>query len=405
MRIRPDSLLFILLLSALGGITPLSIDMGLPAFGAIGDSLHVPAGTAGFTLSFFLAGFAFGPLVFGPLSDRFGRRPVLLGGCGLFALAALGCALAPSLPMLLFWRLLQGIGAGAGATLSLAIVRDHFDGATARVRLSYVSTVQTMAPMIAPTLGALILAAAGWRTIYGFLSLAGFLLVAAILFGFEESHRAIDAKALRPRQIVANYARVLGHPLCLGYTLVAAFNFGCLFTYVASSPLVMIGVFGVSPTVYGWTFASTALGIMAGAFINGRLSKRGVPAGALLTGGLVVSLLATSALVAISHTSFAAVETVLPLLIVNTFCSGLVNPNATQGVLHPMPEIAGVASAVLASARMFIGTLATILVSFLFDGHTAHAMAEIMLSFAALAAAVYFGWVRPLERAGVEIEA
>jgi DHA1 family bicyclomycin/chloramphenicol resistance-like MFS transporter len=186
MRIRTESFLFTLFLSALGGMTPLSIDMSLPALASIGQSLHVSAAAVGLTLSFFLAGFALGPVVLGPISDRFGRRPVLLAGTTLFAVAGTGCAVAHALPWLLFWRLLAGVGAGASATLALAIVRDLFDGITARVRLSYVSTVGTLAPMIAPTLGALILTHAGWRTIYGTLAVTGFILLAVITFGFEE---------------------------------------------------------------------------------------------------------------------------------------------------------------------------------------------------------------------------
>ena len=124
MRLRPESVAFTLFLSALGGVTPLSVDMGLPALAPIGASLQVSSAAAGLTLSFFLVGIALGPVILGPISDRYGRRPVLLVGCSLFALAGAGCALAPSLPVLLFWRLLAGVGAGAGSTLSLAIVRD-----------------------------------------------------------------------------------------------------------------------------------------------------------------------------------------------------------------------------------------------------------------------------------------
>jgi DHA1 family bicyclomycin/chloramphenicol resistance-like MFS transporter len=265
MRLRPDSVAFIILLSALGGLTPLSIDMGLPALGAIGHSLRVSPASAALTLSLFLVGFAFGPVVLGPLSDRFGRRPILLAGCVLFAVAGIGCALAFSLPVLLFWRLLEGIGAGAGSTLSVAIVRDLFDGATARARLSYVATVGSIAPMIAPSLGAIVLAWLGWRAIYGFLATAGLFLFAAVLLGFAESHPKIDATALHPKTLAANYARIFRNRICLGYTLVAALNFGCMFSYISSSPLVMMGVLGVSPTYYGWTFAATAVGIMAGA--------------------------------------------------------------------------------------------------------------------------------------------
>jgi DHA1 family bicyclomycin/chloramphenicol resistance-like MFS transporter len=396
MRIRPDSAAFVFLLSALGGLTPLSIDMGLPALHAIGHSLEVSPASAALTLSFFLVGFAFGPVVLGPLSDRFGRRPILLAGCGFFAVAGVGCAVASSLSVLLFWRLLEGIGAGAGATLALAIVRDLFDGATARTRLSYVATVGSVAPMIAPTLGAIVLAWLGWRSIYGFLAVAGLLLFAAVLFGFAESHPKIDTTALHPGRLAANYARIFRSRICLGYTSVAALNFGCMFSYISSSPLVMMGALGVSPTYYGWTFAATALGIMAGAFTNGRLNARGVAASTLLNFSLGLSLVSALGLLAISYTGGASVATLLPLLVANTFSVGFIGPNATQGVLHPMPDIAGVASAVLGSMRMLTGALAGFVVALRFD-NTAHAMAESMTAFSLAALLIYVVVVRPVE--------
>ncbi len=398
-HIRPDSRAFIVLLSALGGLTPLSIDMGLPALQAISHSLKTPPGSAALTLSFFLIGFATGPVVLGPLSDRFGRRPVLLAGLSVFALAGLGCSMAPSLFLLLFFRLFEGIGAGAGSTLSLAIVRDLFDGATARARLSYVSTIGSFAPMLAPTLGAIVLYFLGWRSIYGFLGTVGLLLVATIYFGFRESHPNPDSTALQPRRLAANYARIFTNRICLGYTIVVALNFGCMFSYISSSPLVMMGVLGVSPTYYGWTFAATALGIMSGAFTNGRLNARGVPPATLLTAGLFISIISALSLLAVAHSPYAAVKTILPLLILNTFSIGFIGPNATQGVMHPLPDIAGVASAVLGSVRTLVGAAAGFIVSFRFDNHTAHAMAESMSLFSFGSLAVYATVVRPAERA------
>jgi DHA1 family bicyclomycin/chloramphenicol resistance-like MFS transporter len=398
MRIRSESLVFTLFLSALGGLTPLSIDMGLPALVAIGSALHVSAGAAGLTLSFFLAGFALGPIALGPLSDRFGRRPVLLLGTLVFAVAGTGCALAHSLPVLLFYRLFAGIGAGAGSTLSLAIVRDLFDGITARVRLSYVSTVGTLAPMIAPTLGALILVSAGWRAIYATLAATGFVLLVVVALCFQESITAVDLSAIQPRRLIANYGRFLRHPICLGYALVGCLNFGCTFSYISSSPLVMMGVLGVPATFYGWTFAATALGIMAGAFVNGKLNARAVPPEILLSIGLITSALTALAVAALSHSGWMQLGTLLPLLVLNTFCAGLIGPNANQGALHPVPDIAGLAAAMLGSTRMMTGAFASLLVSFLFDGRTAHAMGAMMSLFALASLAVYLGLVRPAER-------
>ncbi len=398
MRLRPGSLAFLLFISALGGITPLSIDMGLPALESIGRSLQITPASAALTLSFFLVGFAFGPIVLGPLSDRFGRRPVLLAGCALFVISGIGCALTPSLPVLLFWRLLQGIGAGAGSTLSLAIVRDLFEGAAARAQLSYISTVGSTAPMIAPTLGAIVLAIGDWRSIYGFLAVAGLALLVAVYFCFRETHHAVDSTALHPRRLLANYARIFRNPISLGYTLVGALSFGCMFSYVSSSPLVMMGVLGVSPSAYGWTFAATALGIMGGAFINGRLNTRGFSGAALLQFGLSLSLATALTLLAISYSGHASVATILPVLVLNTFCAGFITSNANHGVMHPMPDIAGVASAVLGATRMLTGAAASVLISLIFDGHTAHAMAWAMTGFTLASFAAYWLIVRVAER-------
>jgi len=404
MRIRTNSFAFTVFLSAVGGLTPLSIDMNLPALVAIGKSLHVSPAAAGLTLSFFLAGFGLGPVALGPLSDRFGRRPVLLAGTLVFSFAGTGCALAQSLPVLLLCRLLAGIGAGAGATLSLAIVRDLFDGITARVRLSYVSTVTTLAPMIAPTLGTIILSFAGWRTIYATLAVTGFVLLAVTAVGFAESLPRLDLTAIQPRYLMANYARFFRHPICRGYALVACLSFGGLFSYISSSPLVMMGVLGVSTAYYGWTFAATALGIMAGAFVNGKLSARAVPASTLLTIGLVTSVTASLAVVALAHSSWMSLGTLLPLLVLNSFCTGLIGPNSNQGALHPVPEIAGLAAAVLGSTRMLTGAFASLLIAFFYDGHTAHAMGTMMSLFSIAALGVYFGSVRPAERRAERIQ-
>jgi MFS transporter, DHA1 family, multidrug resistance protein len=397
MRLRPESFAFTVFLSALGGITAFSIDMSLPALAAMGQSLHVSPAAAGLTLSLFLVGFATGPMVIGPLSDRYGRRPVLLAGILLFALGGAGCAWARSLPILLFCRLLAGIGAGAGSTLSLAIVRDLFDGISARVKLSYVGTVGTIAPMIAPTVGTFVLAWAGWRAIYGTLAVIGFILLAVIAVGYVESLVKHDPHALEPRRLATNYGRIFRHPICLGYALVAALNFGCTFSYISSSPLVMMGVLGVPPIFYGWTFAATALGIMAGAFVNGKLSARAVPAATLLTIGLVTSALAALALWGIAASRWASLELMLPLLVLNTFCVGLVGPNSTQGALHPLPDIAGIASAILSSTRMMTGALASILIALFYDGRSAWAMGEMMSLFSLAALALYWFMVRPAE--------
>lgn len=399
MRIRPKSLGFTVLLGALAALPPLAIDMGLPALAALGASLNASSAATGLTLSLFMAGFAIAQLVFGPLSDRYGRRPILLAGCGVFALAGVMCTVAPSINALIVWRFIAGTGAGAAAVLEMAIVRDLFEGASARAQFSYINLVMSIAPMIAPAIGSWVLTIADWRAIYGLLASGGFVLAMTIAIGFEESICQRDRLALAPRRLLSNYCRVLGNRICIGYALVNGLSFGCMFAYVAGSPLVLIDVLGVSTTVYSWFFASTAFAIMAGSFLNGRLSVRNVPQSRLLKVGLTLAVASAIALALVSISKEVRVPTLLPLLVLNTFCFGLIAPNAKYGALQPLPEMAGVAAAVLGFTQMLLGgTVASALVAFLYDGHTATAMTSVMTLFAIASLVVYVGIVRPAEK-------
>ncbi|MBM7118511.1 Bcr/CflA family efflux MFS transporter [Archangium primigenium] len=396
MRIRPQSFVFTLLLGALSALPPFSIDMGLPALGLMAQSLGTTSAGASLSLSLFMVGFALGPLVYGPLSDRYGRRPLMLVGCGVFVAAGVGCALAGSLPVMLVCRFIQGAGAGAGSVLVMAIIRDLFEGAVARTRLSYVSLVMGVAPMIAPTIGAGVLAVSHWRAIYFTLAAGGLVLLLATAGGLQESAPRSQAP-LSPRGLARSYARVFGHRLSLGYSLLSALSFGCCFAYISGSPLVLMDVLGVSTAVYGTCFALTALAMMAGAFANGRLSARGVPAARLLTLGLALGGLGSLLLVLVTGTGLASVATLLPLFALTNFSLGFITPNATHGALQPMPDIAGVASAVLNALRMLVAAASSALVAVLFQGTSALPVAVVMAGFALASVLVYVLVVRPVE--------
>jgi len=389
MKFKPNDLGFTIILGVLAALLPLSIDMGLPAFPAIGASLNASPAAVGLTLSLFMAGYAISQLAFGPLSDRYGRKPVLLAGCGLFAFASAACAIAPSINSLVAWRFFQGAGAGAGMTLMLAMVRDLFEGATARVQLSYISLAINIAPIIAPTIGVGILAIANWRSIYGLLAVGGLILLLAIALGLDESIKSRDLNAIKPHRLIGNYLRVLNNRVFIGYALVDALSFGCLFAYVAASSLVMINVLGISTTTYGLIFALTGIGIVAGSFLSGLLNNRGVPSSRLLGFGLVISATSAITLVLVSMTGAAQLLTLLPLLIINTFCYGLIAPNAIHHALESVEDTAGSAAASIGFLEMLGGSLASVLVSFLFDGHTVNVMSEVMALFAIASLATY----------------
>jgi len=192
-RIPPASMAFTLLLSRLVALPSFGIDMSLPALTATGAALGVGPEQGGITMSLFMLGFAVAPLIYGPASNRYGRKPVVVFACLLFVIAAIGCALACSLPTLLMWRVVQGAGAGASMTIALAIIRDLFEGRAARTKLSYVAIATTIVPMIAPTAGAALLALGGWRVIHTVLAGIGLLLLLAISLDFAESARVDPA--------------------------------------------------------------------------------------------------------------------------------------------------------------------------------------------------------------------
>jgi DHA1 family bicyclomycin/chloramphenicol resistance-like MFS transporter len=389
MPIPKGSFAFTLMLGALSALPPLGIDMSLPALPLIASALHTSAAAAGATLSIFLLGFATAPLLFGPLSDRYGRRPILLGGVAVYAMAGLACAAAPSIGWVLLGRLLQGMGAGVGTAMPLAIVRDLFEGHAARTRLSYVTVILSVAPLIAPALGSSVLLFAGWRGIYFALAVAstGILVLSAL--GFAESKPPGTRQGVRPGQLLARYRWVLGNRTTVGFSVVNGLTFACMFAFISGAPLVLIGGRGFSALAFSAVFTCTGCGTIGGAFLNGWLSKRGVASTRVLVGGLALGATSATVLMLLSVTGHDAIGLLLPLLFLTNATYGLVGPNAAHEALLPMGEAAGAASAVLRSIQMVAGAAASAVVPLLFDGHSSIAMTGVMFAFAASALLVY----------------
>jgi MFS transporter, DHA1 family, multidrug resistance protein len=385
-KIHASSKLFIVLLAAVVMLPSLSIDSCLASLSHIGFSLHAQPAATALILSLFMAGFAVGHIIFGPLCDRLGRRPTLLIGCAVFTVAAFGCAIAPSINILVFCRFLQGIGASAGPVISFAIVRDLFVGGAARKRFAYVGVVATLAPIVAPTLGGLISSWAGWRAVFYFLAVGGILLGIVIVLSLEESIGRRDQQALFVGNLAANYWRVLSHRTCRTYVIIGGLSFGGLFAYVSGSAFVFIEIFKLDQRVFGALFALNALGIALGALTTGRLSV--IPAKRMISTGLATGLAANGVLVLLTVAHAIAPLSAMPFLMLSTFSIGIVTPNVVHGTLEPVPEIAGVASSLFGSARMVAGALSTEVVAFLYNG-TPMAMTGAMLLFAAAALAFW----------------
>jgi DHA1 family bicyclomycin/chloramphenicol resistance-like MFS transporter len=384
-------------LGVLGMLPSLSIDMNLPALTQIAGSLKTSDSLAAMTLSLFIFGFAGAPLVSGPVSDRFGRRPVLLLSSLTFTLAALVCSTATSISVLLVGRLFQGFGAGGCSVLINAIVRDIFEGHEARGRLSYAGTIRGFSPMIAPSIGVAILAIFSWRAIFGLHAIAGILLSLIIFFGFEESLKG-NGHPMSVASLFNNYKKVLSNPISCGYSIMNGFMFGNVFAYVSNSSLVFIENLHVSREVFAMIFACTAFGIVLGATINGQLSKHRISHSVPIRSGL--ALVTGAALCAVLLNLNGAIT--FPILTLLTFASvfsiGLSSPNTAHACLEPMAEIAGAASATYLSIQSLMGSLAGTAVAYLYDHQTATAMTEVMLTCALGACAVYVCIVLPAEK-------
>jgi DHA1 family bicyclomycin/chloramphenicol resistance-like MFS transporter len=396
--LRPHTLSFTFLLGALATLASFATDMSLPVLAEMAQSLGVGPGRAALSLSVFMAGFALGPLIFGPVSDHVGRRPVLLGGCAMFALFGGLGAYSRSLDALLLWRFLMGAGAGASQVLVVAMVRDLFTGVEARVKQSYVNLAAGVAPIVAPTLGVAVATMGGWRAIYGALAGGGAVLLAVASVRLGESLPPRGHERFEVRRALDGYARVLRHRASLGYILVVALNFGCLFAYVSGSSLVLIGLLGVSRRVYGLLFAATALGLMVGALSTARLSRIGVSHVRLVTWGLAAIVVTSLLLLTLSLAHALTVWSLVSLALIGFIGQGIVRPNAVQGALEPLPEIAGIASAVLSALQMIVGAASSALVAELYDGRSALAVTAMMAVTALLSVSVYAAVVRPAER-------
>jgi MFS transporter, DHA1 family, multidrug resistance protein len=391
--IAPESRAFIGLLGALAMLTALAVDGSLPTLPRIATEFAASPDTVQLTLSLFFIGYAVGQLLYGPVSDRFGRRRTLLGGLGLFTLAGFLCAVSSSIAALIFFRLVHGFSAACGPVLTRAVVRDHFGGARAAQGLSAVLTVMSMGPLIAPYLGGLILTAFGWRAVFLALMLLGLALLVVTWTGLAESLKHPDAQALYPRRLFANYREFLTSPISLGYAFVNAIGFFGLFAFISGSPFVLIEVYRVPSDRFGIYFGITALGFMAGSAINRRLVRRFSIDG-MITLGFSILVAAGAVLTLAAAMRWGGPWGITLPLIAFTFGLALVMPNATAAAMEPLPHMAGTAASILGATQMLTASIAGYVVNRLYD-NTPMPMAWCILLPAAIAFVIYLRFVRP----------
>src|SRR5215468_5321034 len=397
MQIQPASFAFTLLLGFLAAIPYSGIDINLPALAATGATLGVSPSEIGLTMSAFMLSLAVAPLFYGPISDRFGRKPVVAFGVALFIAASLACAVARSLPLLLICRLVQGIGAASTAT-TFAIIRDLFGETSARAKIANVVIAINVVTVIAPTVGATLLTLGGWRLIYTTQAGIGSLLLLAVLFGVAESGRIDPANRLMPGAVIQSYVRVLAHPISFAYILVGAAGGATVFAYVTGSSLLFISVRGLRPDQYGLIFSACSAAVMSGALLDGRFGRRGISPPQMLGSGLALMTAASSALLVMTLAGWTPTALVALLLMAVALAFGMTMPNAMNATMRPLPDIAGTVGAAAGCIQMTVGAVTSGLVSVWFDGKSAFSMATVMAACSLLALMAYWLLARPAER-------
>ena len=374
----PGRWLLILMLGSLTAFVPLSIDMYLPAFPQIAEEFGVEIGQVQLTLSVYMIGMAMGQIFYGAMSDRWGRRRLLLFGASAFALATAGCALSGSIGQLMAWRFAVAVGGSAGMVVTRAIVRDSFDVKESANIFSLLMLVMGAAPILAPFIGGQLLLISGWRSIFWLLAAFAIVCIVAVLKYMPETL----APELRVRRgvsgILGVYAALLRDRLYFGYVLSIGCVSAMLFAYIAGSPILFIENYGLSAQVFGIFFGVNSAGLVIGAQANRWLLKYLDPRKAL---EITYALNTAIALVFMLQVwtgwgGFPAVVVILFLLVGST---GFLFPNITALSMAPKGRVAGSASAMMGTVQFGLGGAAGSAVGLCYNG-TAIPMAAVVLT-------------------------
>ena len=365
------------MLGFLTAVGPLSTDMYLPAFPAIEASYGAPEGTAQITLASWFAGLAVGQIAQGTMADRFGRRGPLIAGLALYTLASVGCALAPTLETLTWLRAIAAFGGSASMVLPRAIVRDLADGHTAARLMSQLMLVMGVAPILAPTLGGLLISVASWHVIFWFAAAHGFVSVLLVWRALPETLEPARRVRLGLAAQLSRYANVFTERTFFLYMATGSFVMFSLFAYLSGSPPVYIQLYGLAPPVYGILFGLCAAGFIFGAQINPFFIRRfGAPR--VLRIAVRCHLAATMLLFGLAFAGGFGVFSVFIPIFLGMSTLGFIMPNTAVGALSRHANHAGTASALMGTIQFIFAAISGSLMGLLTDG-TARPMAAVML--------------------------
>ena len=367
------------LLTGLTGLPPLSIDMFLPSMPAMVEEFQTDPTHIQPAVTLFLIALGTAQLFFGPLSDRFGRRPIFLIGLAGYTFAGLGCMLASTVSILILARVLQGFSGGSGPSLSRAVVRDIYGKTDSARIMAYMATATALAPIIAPIIGGFLQAYFGWQSVFVVLSAFGGLFFIGYLFIIPETNTQLDPTALNPKRMLANYRELLTNRQYMGNSLMVAILFWGMFAFITNSSFVLITELDVPPQIYGFCFGSAALGLMLGAFLSGRFHNRlGGPR--IIEIGCVISACAGLLMVSLKLYGIFSVLSIIGPMCLFTIGGGMVRPQAMAAAIIPYPKKAGLASALMGFMQMSTAGLFVTIFGHLYSASSTPMTAAIAFS-------------------------
>ncbi len=348
--LRPDTFALTALLSLLTALGPLAVDMYLPSFPDIARLLATEPATVQLTLSLYMASYAIGQVVYGPLSDRYGRLPVMRAALAIYCVASLACALAPDIELLLAARMLQALGSSGAIVLARAIVRDLYSGARAGRELSLMGAIMALAPVLAPMIGGALQSAFGWRSHF-VLHMAIGLTAAAVVWRKLPETMHSPSGPLSPRAILSAYAEIARNRAVLAYVAMLAVSFAGVFAWISGSSFVLQEIYGLSALTYGLAFAAASGGYLAGTAIATRIVQ---PLGLDRTIGIGAASLAAGGLFAVAAIPLGGSSAILLIAAMALYAAGmgLVQPQTVAGAMMPFPQRAGTASSLLGVTQM-----------------------------------------------------
>ena len=378
----------IVTLGILAAFGPMSIDMYLPSLPTLQSDFGATTSQVQLTLSGFTIGFATGQLIYGPLSDRFGRKWVLIGGIALYVVASVLCALETDIDALIALRFVQALGGGAGTVLTRAVVRDLYDKDAAARVLSLMVLVTMLAPLVAPFLGGYILLWAGWRTIFWVLTGFGVLCLILTAARLPETLAPERRRKSGLSQMLSGFGVVLRHRQSVGYMICGAFSFGGLLAMLSGTPFIFIQIFGVAPEEFAYFFALTVVAVIIGAYVNSRVVMRfGIRR--MLVAATTIAVVGGVGLATVAVFDIGGMVAITIGIVVFLLPHNITNANATAAAMEPFPELAGTASAMIGSIRFGSGALIGALVGLLHDG-TTRPMALVIAACALGSAAAFW---------------